>query len=166
MKIMVLSDLHNDVEALEKALEIYRREGYQKLYLLGDIIEDCVLVLNPLKRMITAVKGNCDSYAEEELAEFSLPYINYDYEFERTFLLTHGHYYNEYNCPDLHDVILMGHSHCSEIRKDFSDTIIANPGSLSRPRDGHRSYMKIDEEGIFIYDIDSSQIVREMRWGK
>lgn len=156
---MVISDLHNDVPYTEAAVEIFKKENYDKMYVLGDILEDSIRVLNTISEKITAVMGNCDSYDEEELARFPLPYINYDYEFGKLIVMSHGHYYSPYNYDQGYDVFLMGHTHISGIYQDMGGRIQANPGSLARPRDGMHTYMRLDEKGIKIIDINSNTVV-------
>lgn len=159
MKIMVISDIHNDVPYTKAAIGLFRKEKFDKLYILGDILEDPIRLLNPLSDQILAVKGNCDSYEEEELARFPLPYLNYDYQFGMFIVMTHGHYYNDFNYDDKYDIFLEGHTHRSFIRKDAQGRIVANPGSLASPRDGYCSYMEIDEKGMKVKSIDSGALI-------
>ena len=37
MKLGILADIHEDVEALEKALDLLRQEGADRLVVLGDV---------------------------------------------------------------------------------------------------------------------------------
>lgn len=166
MKILVISDLHNDVPYTKAAVELFQKENFDKLYVLGDILEDSIRVLNPLSESILAVKGNCDSYDEDEIARFSLPYITFDYQFGKFIVLTHGHYYTPYSYEEPFDIMLVGHSHCSMIYENDRHQIIANPGSLARPRDGNHSYMILDEKGIIIKDIDSQEVIHFYEFNK
>lgn len=159
MKILVISDLHNDLEYTKAMIGLFKEEKFDKMYILGDIIEDSIRMLNPLSEHILAVKGNCDGNEEEELARFPLPYITYDYAFSKLIVLTHGHYYSPYNYDEPFDIMLLGHSHQSGIYVDEKKRIIANPGSISRPRDGYHSYMVIDEKGITIFDYNSRGVI-------
>ncbi len=162
MKILVLSDLHNDQEYTRAMIELFREEKFDKMYILGDILEDSIRMLNPLSEKILAVKGNCDGTVEEDLARFPLPYLTFDYAFSKLIVLTHGHYYNPYNYDQPYDIMLLGHSHQSGIFVDDRKRIIANPGSISRPRDGHHSYMAITEEGISIFDYNSKGVIHKL----
>ncbi len=159
MKILVISDLHNDIPYTKAAIELFREESFDKLYLLGDLLEDSIKLLNPLSEKIIAVRGNCDGDYEEDIARFSLPYLTFDYQFNKFIVLTHGHYYNEYNYDQPFDIMLKGHSHASGIFVDDRRRILANPGSLARPRDGYHSYMVIDEKGIKIIDYNSRAVL-------
>ena len=159
MKILVISDLHNDVSYTKAAVDLFQREKYDKMYVLGDILEDSIRVLNTISEHIVAVLGNCDSYDEEEIAKFRMPYLNYDYAFGKLIVLSHGHYYSPYNYDKDYDVFLMGHTHISGIYQDEKGHIIANPGSLSQPRDGIHSYLRMDEKGLAILDFNSGETI-------
>ena len=164
MKIMVLSDIHNDTDYLSLALKIFKDENFDKLYLLGDIGVDAIYLLNDYAAKIVAVKGNCDSYDEEEASKFNLPLINFDYQFNKFIVLSHGDFYAPYNYEDKYDIFLHGHTHHSYIYKTKDEKIAANPGSLARPRDYYHSYMVIDEKGIKIIDIDSKSIINSLEF--
>ena len=42
MKIRVLSDLHNDADYAKAALSLFKKEHFDKLYLLGDLLYDVI----------------------------------------------------------------------------------------------------------------------------
>ena len=106
MKIMVLSDIHGKAPALKQALDIYDREGFERLFILGDILyhgprnplpegydpKEVVTLLNPLKSRILAIRGNCDSEVDQMILEFPTmgDYALYQTDTVR-FVLTHGH---------------------------------------------------------------------------
>lgn len=162
MKIMVISDLHNDVPYTKVAVELFKKEHYDKMYVLGDILEDSISILNPIHDKILAVRGNNDGYDCDDIALFPLPYITFDYEFGKFIVLTHGHYYNPYNYDQPFDIMLLGHSHVSGISVNERKQIIANPGSLAYPRDYNHSYMVIDEKGIRVLDINSGEVIHKL----
>lgn len=159
MKIMVISDTHNDTFYLKDALSIFRMENYDKLYVLGDIGTRSIELLNPFHEKILAVKGNNDSYDELDRARFDMPLINYDYVFGKMIVLTHGHYYNHLNYNGEYGIFLSGHTHQSMIYKDPMGSYIANPGSLGLPRDGTHSYLSLDEKGMKVIDIRSKAVI-------
>ena len=161
MKILVLSDLHSERPYTKAAIDLFKEEHFDKLYLLGDLQDDSIKLFNELSEHIVAVKGNCDGY-DDDLALFSMPYINYDYAFGKFIVLTHGHYYNEYNYDQPFDIMLKGHSHISGIFVDDRRQIHANPGSFACPRDGYHSYMVIDEKGIKVIDYNSKAVLHSL----
>lgn len=163
---MVISDIHGDVPFTKAAVDLFQKENYDKLYVLGDILEDPIRVLNPLSDKILAVMGNCDSYEEEDLARFPMPYLNYDYQFGRFIVLTHGHYYNAYSYDQPYDIFLEGHNHVSSILVDKQGHIVANPGSLARPRDDNYSFLEMDEKGLRVKDINTLEVIHWLDFPK
>ena len=75
MKLMIASDIHGSAFYCEKMIEAYKREGADRLLLLGDILyhgprndlpegyapKEVIAMLNPLKSELLCVRGNCDS---------------------------------------------------------------------------------------------------------
>ena len=56
---------------------------------------------------------------------------------------------------------MCGHTHVGAIEK-IGDKIIANPGSISKPRGGScKSYIIIDEENIILKKLDG-EIIKKM----
>ncbi len=158
MKILVLSDIHGQNDILKPILDFFQKERYDRLFLLGDITRNSIPLLNEFSEVITAVKGNCDDKETVDEASFLMPDYTLAREFQRVFFLTHGHLYNEYAFSDLYDVFLSGHTHHPLLRRNGEDKIIANPGSISRPRDSLPSFISIDEEGLKLYDVNTMSI--------
>ena len=53
---------------------------------------------------------------------------------------------------------MFGHTHVGMIEKN-GEKIIANPGSISKPRGGtKKSYLTIDEEKIVLKTIDGKEL--------
>jgi len=160
MKIMVLSDTHGDTYYTGLALDLFRKEKYDKLFLLGDLGRETIELLNPLHDKILAVKGNCDSDSLEDLARFPFDSaINFDYDFGKVILLTHGHLFHPYTFQGPYDIFLQGHTHESFLLRDERGKILGNPGSLGEPRDYNHSYLSIDETGLKVKDVESGEVV-------
>ena len=68
MKIGVISDIHGNIEALNKVLEEFEKQKVQKIICCGDIIgigpepEQCVQKLMEYRKMLIAVRGNHEQY--------------------------------------------------------------------------------------------------------
>jgi len=159
MKILVAADLHGNVEYTKKLTQFFEEGRFQKMYLLGDILRDSILLLNPYHDRIVAVKGNCDTELEEDTALFSLPYLNFDSIDGKFTVMTHGHYYSSGSYDQPYDIFLEAHTHVSRIIRNRYGAIIANPGSIARPRDGHHSVMVIHDQDMSIIDIDTKAIL-------
>ncbi len=178
MKLMFASDIHGSALFCERMLEAYRREGAQKLCLLGDILyhgprndlpeghdpKRVIALLNPLKRDILCVRGNCDTEVDQMVLEF--PVLSDQaliFEQGRCFFLSHGHHHSPESLPPLNpgDVLINGHTHI--YKAECVDGIhCLNDGSVSLPKGGNpRSYM-VYEDGLFtIKELESGKTLLE-----
>lgn len=141
MKLLLVSDTHGREETLEQALE---REKPDFLCHMGDVegAEDYIRGIT--KCPLAMVSGNNDFYTDLN------PEVLFELEGFKIFM-THGHYYYLYGGTD-HlksvglqkgaDIVLYGHTHRPSLEID-QDIILANPGSLTYPRQEKRrpSYM-------------------------
>ena len=167
MKIMCISDIHGNIECLKKAIDRFREENAEKLIILGDFSSyyfsssdfEVAEILNNMAGSIIAVRGNCDSSEQENLFHFSLGLVKTIEINGIKVTLTHGHVYNRNNLPEnCGDIFLSGHTHVGMIEK-IGDRIIANPGSISKPRGGtKKSYIIIDEEKIELKELNGETI--------
>ena len=132
MKLLVVSDVHGDLDALERAVDA--EADTDAVIFLGD-----GLALSP-RASIYGVRGNCDyaSFAPPDgLAAFGGVLFYY----------THGNLYNVKNELDTladaarargADAALYGHTHCAGC-EERSGVVLFNPGALSRVQ-GRGSY--------------------------
>lgn len=170
MKVMVISDIHGGVKKLKQALEKFKEEKAEKLLILGDFTSyfnssqsiEIAQMLNEIANKICAVRGNCDSESFEELLNFSLLDIRHININNKVITMTHGHIYNKYNLPEYcGDIFLSGHIHYGMIQKE-KDRIFANPGSISKPRNGSEcSYLIIDNNSIILKQLDGTIILEQ-----
>lgn len=139
MKLLVVSDVHGDLDALERAVDA--EADADAVIFLGDGLreaEDLQDMRPELK--IYSVRGNCDyvSFAPPDgLAAFGGVLFYY----------THGNLYNVKNELDTladaarargTDAALYGHTHCAGC-EERSGVVLFNPGALSRVQ-GRGSY--------------------------
>ena len=145
MKLMFISDIHGSYYYLNKALEAYYNEKPDKLILLGDLLyhgprndlpkeyapKKVIPVLNGLKNMIIAVRGNCDAEVDQMVLDFPMmaDYATIDVDGHH-FFLSHGHLFNEENLPNLNegDIFVYGHIH-RPVAKCENGIYIINPSS-------------------------------------
>lgn len=173
MKILVVSDIHGSKYYADKMLEIYKSEAPDKIILLGDLYYhgprnpltkeyapmEVAKILNSLKEEILCVRGNCDAEVDEMISEFKFnDNLILDINGKRVFC-THGQNYNIYNLPNEKiDIMLYGHFHTGFI-KEKDGIIIANPGSISLPKENtEHSYIIIDENELILKNVDRSII--------
>ena len=86
MKLMIASDIHGSAFYCEQMIEAYKREGADKLLLLGDILyhgprndlpegyapKEVIAMLNPMKKELLCVRGNCDTEVDQMVLEFPI----------------------------------------------------------------------------------------------
>lgn len=167
MKVMCISDIHGSIENLKRAIERLREENAEKLLILGDFSSyyhsssdfEVAEILNNMAGSIIAVKGNCDNSYVDDLFHFGLGYLKTIDINGIKVTLTHGHIYNRNNLPEnCGEIFLSGHTHVGMIEK-IGDRIIANPGSISKPRGGsNKSYIILDEDRIILKSLNGEVI--------
>lgn len=175
MKLMIASDIHGSARYCGQMLEAYRREGADRLLILGDILyhgprndlpegyapKEVIAMLNPMKEHLFCVRGNCDTEVDQMVLEFP---IMADYCFlelaggsegEVSVFATHGHVYHPKHLPPFKsgDILLTGHTHipaCDEILDMNGNRYrYLNPGSVSIPKEGSAHSYMIYENGSF-----------------
>ncbi len=167
-KYMFISDIHGNVEMLSKCTSIFEKEKMDKLIILGDTSagyydeeKNWLLaeIINSLGDKVEVIRGNCDSSdfeekLDQEMFDDDILYIN------NVFIsIEHGHRHNMYNLPqNCGDIFIQGHTHIPVLIKQ-GGRILANPGSVSRPRGTDlRCYILVDEEKIALYTLDGEFI--------
>lgn len=165
MKLMIASDIHGSAYYCEKMLDAFKRDGAERLLLLGDILyhgprndlpkdyapKKVIEQLNSVKEKIICVRGNCDTEVDQMVLEFP---ILADYGVfclkDRLLYATHGHIYNETNLPPLNtgDLLIHGHTHVPKCTVVGGITVL-NPGSVSIPKENSsHGYMTLTD-GLF-----------------
>ena len=119
-------------------------------------------ILNGYSKEIYAVRGNCDNEKIEQLLQFGLLDIRHINLNNNIITLTHGHLYNSYNLPAYcGEIFLSGHTHYGMITKK-EGKIFANPGSISRPRNGaEHTYLLIDDHKIYLKNLEGHVLIEE-----
>ena len=179
MKLMIASDIHGSAFYCEQMIEAYKREGADKLLLLGDILyhgprndlpegyapKEVIAMLNEMKNDIYAVRGNCEAEVDQMVLEFP---VMADYCIlsidGKTLYATHGHVYNQNNLPPLceGDILIHGHTHVLKAEQ-MEGYILLNPGSVSIPKEGNPpTYAVLEDKTFTIKDFDGN-IIKEMR---
>lgn len=146
MKILVLSDSHNDILSIEKAIEA--ENDADVIFHAGDYAKD-IRFADTRGKMLYVVKGNCDgvmaSDSDEEM--ITLEGIR--------FFLSHGHKYGVKSgigaitsAAKLKkaDVVVFGHTHIP-LCINSEGILLINPGSISAVKSERQSYAVIITDG-------------------
>ena len=174
MKFVIASDIHGSNKYCTELLAAFKREGADKLLLLGDILyhgprnplpEDyapakVAEALGAVKEKILCVRGNCDSEVDQMVLPFSIT-ADYAtvYADGANIYLSHGHR----DIPPLgeKDVYITGHTHVPLCER--SGYLHLNPGSVSLPKENSdRGYILFDC-GTFYFKTLDGKIFKEVK---
>jgi putative phosphoesterase len=161
MKILIASDVHGSAYYAQKLIDVYKKENVDKLILLGDLFNHgprnpfpkdyepmkVANMLNSVKDNLIVVKGNCDSEVDTMITEFDFLESATIIVNNKSIFLTHGHVYNAQSMPKTKfDAVIYGHFHTGLI-EEKNGVIIANPGSVSLPKnDTPNSYLILEDD--------------------
>ena len=176
MKWIIASDIHGSAYWCERLLEAYKREGADRLVLLGDILyhgprnplpqgydpAKVAAMLNRMAGSICCVQGNCDSQVDQMVLDFPImaDYALLPHE-KKLIFLTHGHIHSSDAPPKLHNgnILVHGHTHVPVCREYEGYTYI-NPGSVSLPKEESPNSYLCFEEGSFTWkDMDGQSFM-------
>lgn len=162
-KILIVSDIHGDMKALDETFALFEKLKADKLVILGDTFgvdaNKMVEKLNTVADKLEIVKGNNDWYYEPLDAKFLFQ--------ENTFInlngtlafACHGHKLDDMNLKKYGTkVIMQGHVHRPFIEK--RDGVIRFcPGSIAFPRFGsQKCFALATGQNITIYNINFEKI--------
>jgi len=153
MKIGLISDTHDNVTNILKAVKIFQEERVEFVIHLGDLVAPAtVQYFKGLKMKF--ITGNCDGdlhMIEEKCREHGYEYLGEFAELElsgkKIYLM---HYDPSKNAPDKigkYDYIFHGHTH---IRRDetLNGTRIVNPGAHYYRAEGTIAIVDVDKGDV------------------
>ena len=144
MKVGIISDTHDNLKALDKAIEILNSSNVEVVLHCGDYVSPFVIKrLNKLKVKLLGVFGNNDgdkklllTFAKQNHFELH----NQPFEMNlggKKILLIHGLGSSEFTKrlvyslakEEYYDYIFYGHTHEKDL-KEFGRTLVVNPGEV------------------------------------
>lgn len=177
---MIASDIHGSEYYAEKLVAAYKKEKASKLLLLGDILyhgprndlpfgympKGVIKLLNPLKKEIICVKGNCEAEVDQIVLEFPVlnDHVILENEYE-TIYMCHGHHENDKKPPlmNVDYILLCGHTHVPKL-EIYDDYVYINPGSVSLPKeDSWHGYM-IVQDNMFTWKSLDGEVMKEYEY--
>ncbi len=179
MKLLIISDIHGDLDSLQLALKAYEREGAERILLLGDLLyhgprnnlpptydpKSVIQLLNDHRDILMAVRGNCDTEVDQMvlnfpiLADYACLYLD-----GLTVYATHGHRFNPQTPPPLckYDILLTGHTHVLKCEKFGDENFYINPGSVALPKEANpRTYMIYENRTFTIKDLNGAVVLKK-----
>ena len=179
MKLLIASDIHGDLESAELVLSAYKKEGCDKLLLLGDLLyhgprndlpktyapKAVIELLNANRDIILTVRGNCDTEVDQMVLNFPIladySYLSLD---GLSVFATHGHHHNTATPPPLREgeILLHGHTHVLKCEEFGNKNWYLNPGSAALPKEGNpRTYMVYENRRFTVKTFDGASILEK-----
>lgn len=177
---MVISDIHGSLFYLKKVIEIFEKNNYDKILILGDELyhgprnplpkeynpKEVAELLNRYKNKIIAVRGNCDSEVDQMVLNFPIT-ADYNMIFweNKKIFMTHGHIYNIDSPLPMEDgdIMIYGHFHIPIIQRK-NEKMFLNPGSISLPKENNPNSFGVFENGSFYIKDMEENILNEIKF--
>lgn len=176
MKYMIASDLHGSAFYARRLAEIFAAEKADMLVLLGDIYNHgprnplpeeyaplkVAEVLNGLADRLLVVKGNCDSDVDTLISDFEFVSEAVLSEGGKRVFLQHGDRFSIERLPkNCGSGFFYGHYHTSFIKR-MGDVLVANPGSVSLPKqDTARGYLLLENGTVTLKELGGEVLAEE-----
>lgn len=176
MKYMIASDLHGSAFYARRIAEIFAAEKADMLVLLGDIYNHgprnplpeeyaplkVAEVLNGLADRLLVVKGNCDSDVDTLISDFEFVSEAVLSDGGKRVFLQHGDRFSIEHLPkNCGSGFFYGHYHTSFIKR-MGDVLVANPGSVSLPKqDTARGYLLLENGTVTLKELGGAVLAEE-----
>jgi hypothetical protein len=176
VRVVIISDTHDALEAVEKFRKIFDGLEADIIIHLGDYVSPFTMkALVALTDKLIGVFGNNDG-DKVKLMSFKADIDDQPRTLEidgMKAILFHGFKTKEMTREIIYsvaksgsyDMVLYGHTHEPDLQI-INDTVVVNPGSLAGYLAERRTYAVLDTEKsqVLIYDLDSGSIVSELRF--
>ena len=176
MKYMIASDLHGSAFYARRLAESFAAERADMLVLLGDIYNHgprnplpeeyaplkVAEVLNGLADRLLVVKGNCDSDVDTLISDFEFVSEAVLSDGGKRVFLQHGDRFSIEHLPkNCGSGFFYGHYHTSFIKR-MGDVLVANPGSVSLPKqDTARGYLLLENGTVTLKELGGAVLAEE-----
>ncbi|MDZ7374223.1 MAG: metallophosphoesterase [candidate division KSB1 bacterium] len=160
MKVGILADSHDNLHALRKAVEVFRRESVGLVVHAGDLVAPFVQgVLNELECPLVMVFGNNDGerlgLARVFAGKIFSPPHQFEVDRKAVLLLHEPHNLEALKASQQFDAIIYGHTHKAEVTRS-GRTLVINPGECGGWLTGRRTVAVWDTESgeVHIHQLD------------
>ncbi|HID19369.1 MAG TPA: metallophosphoesterase [Methanophagales archaeon] len=163
MKLGIIADTHDDLDAIEKAVEIFNHENVEIVVHAGDFVAPFTeKPFRMLNAPLVGIFGNNDGdklLLKEKYHEKGVGELYEDpYEFElaaKKLIVTHRPKIVEaLALSGVYDVVIYGHTHKAVIEKEGAKALMINPGECCGRLTRRRTVAILDLE------TDEAQIVK------
>lgn len=159
MKVGILSDSHDNLDALRQAVEFFNREGAEVVLHAGDLVAPFVhRALQHLRGRLVLVFGNNDGerlgLARVFEGKIFQPPYKLDLDGRSVILLHEPHGLEALKVSQLYDLVVYGHTHEIEVSQ-HGKTLVVNPGECGGWLTGRRTVALWDTESheVTIHDL-------------
>lgn len=148
--IGIMSDSHDNVDAVRQAVRFFKNTGCELVIHAGDFVAPfAARELEHLDCPVKAVFGNCDGekeglkkvvnvFGEIRKAPFIFSYA------DKNFLITHIHdHIDRYTASGKYDIIIFGHTHKVKVMRK-EGALLVNPGETGGWLSGKSTVVLID----------------------
>ncbi len=157
MRIGIISDTHDNLDAVREAVKIFRKKKVGLVLHLGDIISPFTLRFfkdEGINRLIAVYGNNCgDRLYLKRVADY-LGFSIYEWPYNLningvSIVMLHGvgtlsrELAETFAKTKNYDVVLYGHTHVPDIR-NYEDALIINPGEACGYLTGRRTLVIFD----------------------
>ncbi len=172
VKLLIISDTHDNMAAIDDLIKCLRARGYtyDSVVHLGDIVSPFTLrkLINEVDAPIRAIFGNNDgdkSLLKSILPGIADPPVAAELGGRKTLLL-HGFkspemtelFVNSLASTGVYDIILYGHTHIARTERRGS-TLIINPGTVAGYVSGKRTFAILDTDELIAEIVDIDQCI-------
>lgn len=148
MTIGIISDTHDDMAAIKKAVDIFNAKGASHVIHAGDLVSPFTFeVLEELNSRFIGIFGNNDGdrlLLNEKSGEsiYNQPHMLTLHG--KKIVVIHEHHFVDTFAESGHfDLVIYGHSHTPEVRK-VKDTLVINPGKAAKLHKGKSTLALLD----------------------
>lgn len=175
MKYLIVTDIHGGLLGTQFILDEYKKNNYDKLICLGDVLyhgprndlpsdynpKEVIKLLNSISNDIIWVRGNCDAEVDEMVLNFKVfEELDMDINGYSTHIF-HGHHRDLYK--EHPNVVLYGHTHIPDCHIDLYNTLWLNPGSITLPKENStKNYIIWEDNKICCKSIDGKMIFEKV----
>jgi len=154
MKIGIISDTHDNLPQIRKAVEVFNREKVELVLHAGDFVSPFTfLEFKNLNCPLKGIFGNNDGdklYLQEKskgIGELYLAPYNVNINSKNVIMLHKEKLIDALAESQKYDVIIYGHTHRSDLRK-IGKTLIINPGECGGWLTGKSTIALLDLETL------------------
>ena len=161
MKLGIISDSHDQVENIKKAVSIFKKEKVILVYHAGDLCSPFILHLfQDLNIKIVFGNNDADIFKHLKMKPDNLQFNDRFYEDEvdnKKICLIHGdpeELVESVIQSQKYDILIRGHNHTAEI-KTQGKTLVINPGNLIGPFSDKTSFWT--KPSVAVYDTTTNE---------